>query len=493
MEFSHEAAFPVKKAGDCHCVPATVALVVSGYLAYTTLTSSTVAGCSGSLFDCQSVLKSQWSRWFGVPVSVLAALTYVGLLGSLAATQTGSRQRRNTMWLAVSALSLSAGLAAIWFISLQVFVLNHLCAYCLTAHGCGLLLAMMILFKQPLGSKASAMPGLAAFGGLAVLVVGQALGPAPVTYKIETFEPQSVSTPVDATNSDVFGAPTENDGNLDGEFAPPTDDFIFEPPTDVGVSLNSAVPKKSSEGTHPLSFFFHPMVLTSVLTYQEPGQQESASNPAAVQPTEPQSTVPKEVVRLAKIQGGNIKLNVRQWPLCGSPDAKYVFVEMFDYSCPHCRNTHQNAIKYAQAQFGNDLAVVALPLPLNTNCNTAITQTGPKFIESCELAKLAVAVWRVDPAKFTEFHNWMFAGEPKTFMVAKAQAETLVDPAKLATEIDSKIVAGYIGKHVEIYNRIGRGEVPKLMFPNTSVVGEFNSGQGLINIIEKQGPLLPLN
>ncbi len=78
---------PSRKFAVLIAIPAMIALCVSGYLAYTTLTSSTVAGCSGSLFDCHSVLKSRWARWFGIPVSMLAALTYIGLLGSLAVAE----------------------------------------------------------------------------------------------------------------------------------------------------------------------------------------------------------------------------------------------------------------------------------------------------------------------------------------------------------------------------------------------------------------------
>ena len=69
------------------------------------------------------------------------------------------------------------------------------------------------------------------------------------------------------------------------------------------------------------------------------------------------------------------------------------FVEMFDYTCPHCRATHK-AIHGAMERFGDDLAIVALPVPLNRACNSAVTSNHSKHAEACKIAKIAVALWR---------------------------------------------------------------------------------------------------
>ncbi|MDA0284050.1 MAG: thioredoxin domain-containing protein [Planctomycetota bacterium] len=101
---------------------------------------------------------------------------------------------------------------------------------------------------------------------------------------------------------------------------------------------------------------------------------------------------------------GDTKLDVRHWPLLGKPDAKYVFVEMFDYTCPHCRDMHHE-IDAAFKKFGDDLAVLALPIPLNATCNDQVGTTESQHRESCELANLAVAVWRLKPDKYHEYHD----------------------------------------------------------------------------------------
>lgn len=304
------------------------------------------------------------------------------------------------------------------------------------------------------------------------------MGPEPITYTIQEFKSQAVSTEMEAPGADVFGAPTDVP-DTDNEFSPPSDAFIFEPPAKVDVSSRHPAPQNRVNLDRMLVSTLFTASMSSIVL--DNGDQE-AGQAAQQEKQQPQR-------RLASIHGGSIKLDVKQWPLCGNPDAKYVFVEMFDYSCPHCRRTHQQAIKPAQQRFGDQLAVLALPLPLNTNCNNQITQTGPKFLESCEIAKLAVAVWRIDPEKFTEFHNWMFEGEAKTYAEAKAKAESLVDTEKLNREFNSNVVSGYVAKHVEIYGRVGKGDVPKLMFSTTSIVGEYTSADGLVDMVQRQGPL----
>ncbi len=543
--------------------PAVVALLVSSYLAYTTLMDTSLAGCgAGSVFDCGSVLKSKWSRWFTIPVSLLAAVTYVGMLGSLAFAQSGSTRRRTFLWKIVMVLGLSAGAAAVWFIFLQVFVLKHLCIYCLAAHTCGLLISLMIIAKRPFGMFAVSKTAVLALTGIAALTIGQYLGPEPATFKEVTFpiaensptedlsddldESSSAELSVDEGEStfsgdmetdDLFGAPDDDDELIfDAPSEDDMEDDLFEAPVDddqsdietshAGISLSSQ-----------FALAFHSTMLSSMIVApQQPAFQQNqlptnstsqSSTPANViqQNGLPQNSVSKNSVsknpvsqsatpkkmESSKTQSdetksdekqsikkkqskpkkprrvvlaGGIKLDAYSWPIIGNPQAKFVFVEMFDYACPHCRRTHQKSIQGAKQILGDDLAVIVLPLPLNQNCNNAVTQTPPMFVESCELAKLSVAVWKTDPVKFNEFHNWMLATDTTpTYFQARAYADSIVDPVRLNKAFNSKVVSDYISKHVKIYTLFGKGIVPKLMFPGTGLVGEYTSVDGLIQMI----------
>ncbi len=166
----------------------------------------------------------------------------------------------------------------------------------------------------------------------------------------------------------------------------------------------------------------------------------------------------------------------------GDPEARYVFVEMFDYTCPHCRNTH-HAVKGALDQYGKDLAIVALPVPLESACNRAASGGGHPG--ACELAKIAVSVWRVDPAKFREFHDWVFESHA-TPATARKRAEELVGAPEFRKEFSSTIPGDYIKRHVDLYVKVGSGSVPKLMFPKSTINGEVNSKATLVSTIERE-------
>ena len=447
-----------------------IAIGVSGYLAYVGLTSSKIAGCGGGqIFDCGHVTSSQWSLWMGLPVSLLAVGLYVGLLGSLfvGASQRFSSSLRNMGWSLTTVFAIAAGLAAIWFISLQVFVLKHLCTYCLAAHACGLVAAAVVIWLRPVGSANISLGSLASVAGVTALIGGQLMTEAPKTYEIETFE-----TPV-TSDVEVF--------EFDAPFAAPV---VPSDAPNVSIHLPSAHQLKQAIATvlSPTASLTSHVAgpIRQSQTKQQSDQSSTATPAKQDEPAKPSER------RLVAINGGTVNLDVAQWPVAGSKTAKYVFVEMFDYSCPHCRQTHA-AIKSAKEKLGGDLAVVVLPVPLNAACNSTIKVANPSFNESCEISKLAVSVWRVDPVKFTEFHNWMFASEKApTYEMAKAHAEKLVDPKKLSKEIASGVSDQYIAKTVELYKRAGSGNVPKLMFPTTSVVGEFTSADSLVDIIKQQ-------
>ena len=190
--------------------------------------------------------------------------------------------------------------------------------------------------------------------------------------------------------------------------------------------------------------------------------------------------VPKQ--RTVTVAGNTVTLNVKQWPLLGKPNAQYIFVEMFDYTCPHCRNTH-HAIKGAFEQYGENLAIVALAVPLDPSCNNAATGSG--HAGACELAKISVTVWRVSPENFREFHDWMFEST-RTVSSARAQAEKLVGAERFQKEYASKVPADYVKRHVDLYKKVGQGSVPKLLFPKSTINGEINSKSTLCSTIERE-------
>ena len=223
---------------------------------------------------------------------------------------------------------------------------------------------------------------------------------------------------------------------------------------------------------------------------RQPAAKKSNSDKAGSKTQEQgkqQKPAPKPVPkRIVSISGGRTRLNSRHWPLLGKPDAKYIFVEMFDYTCPHCRNTHR-AVSGAFKTLRDDMAILALPVPLSSACNSSVRVTNAKHYEACELAKIAVAVWRCNPSKFHKFHDWMFESPvARTAFEARRHGEKLVGKAKLDKELSMPYASQYIAKHVEFYQRAGSGSVPKLLFPRSTLNGEITSPTTLVSLIRQR-------
>jgi uncharacterized membrane protein len=165
------------------------ALGITGYLAVTALSAGDVAGCSGgAVWDCGLALHSRWAKVLGVPVSVPAFALYGVILASLAFCRpTAPRSRLRVAWSIATIGAFAAGLAAVWFIGLQVFAVGHLCVYCIAAHLCGLALCAAILWKRPAGSQSTAvLAGVSALG-VGLLIAAQALSAPPPTFKVEQY------------------------------------------------------------------------------------------------------------------------------------------------------------------------------------------------------------------------------------------------------------------------------------------------------------------
>lgn len=160
-----------------------IASVLSGYLAWGALSGETLAGC-GPSSGCDKVLSSRWAYWLGIPVSVPALATYLGLLTGSFAIYGGRASMRRTAWLSIIMLSVMVTGVVFWFSGLQVFVLNSFCKFCFATHGAAFVAAALLLKNAPAVRVPSKDPSgipfrtvlnasLAGVVGLTVLAAGQ--------------------------------------------------------------------------------------------------------------------------------------------------------------------------------------------------------------------------------------------------------------------------------------------------------------------------------
>lgn len=415
-----------------------IGLLASGYLAYVGLTASKVVGCDGGLFNCDHVLTSRWSTVMGIPVSLPAVALYAVVLSAIANLRSSVARRRQIAASVLWFSAVAAAGAAAWFVSLQVFSIGRFCPYCLVVHACGVLLVGLLLWQRPaawFALKRVVPLGLLASG---CLVAVQVLSPAPETFRIETYDPAVMPTELDPLSDGLLNAQP-------GE--------LFDAPT---------------------AFLANPLwsLIGVVAAPQASTQSRSASDKPAV------------ASRLVPVPGGRQQLDAHKWPVWGKVDAKYMVVEMFDYTCSHCRNTHV-ALCEAKATLGNDLSVLTLPVPLHRDCNDAATSSAPERADAYEIARLAISVWLADPTEFTAYHDWLFA-QTRTAAEARVQAESLVGRERLAAQLNRETASKYIAKNVLLYKEAGSGTVPKIIMPSTTVVGEVTSGNTIANMVRQQ-------
>ena len=107
---------------------------------------------------------------------------------------------------------------------------------------------------------------------------------------------------------------------------------------------------------------------------------------------------------------GKIKLNVYDEAVLGSPEAKYVVVELMDYTCPHCRKMHA-LVQQALERYGDQLAVVIMPIPLELECNPMVTSTDPMHRGACKISRLALGGGQSGPKQVRRFSRFP-AGRP---------------------------------------------------------------------------------
>ena len=417
------------------------ALCTSCYLAWASITSSPVAGCSsGSVFDCSHVLHSRWSTIFSIPVSVPAIATHLLLLSMLLGKSIPEKWQQ-LRWGLVGFACLSAAAAALWFIGLQVFWIEHLCPYCMIAHTGALILGGLFLWSRPVNTKNLRWVAFSAVGGISGLILLQSLSAAPQTHEIIEF----------STSSESESTPDEP--------------MLFEAPAPQPQA--SLEPKRFDSqlafATSCVALVTNPSMLLNLELVADADADE---------------TKPRAAVIL-----NSIKLETNGWPLLGKADAELVFVELFDYTCEHCQRTHK-AIEGARQKFGDRLAIIALPVPMDGKCNPNVKTSDPKHAEACDLAKLAVALWYVEREKFAEFHHYLFEKKPN-YAAALIKAKEMVDNEKLATTLSGTIPSEYIAKHIALYAKAGAGNIPKLMFPKTSAVGAIESTEVVVSLIDK--------
>ena len=165
------------------CILSVAAFALSFWLTVQKWTGNidSLTGC-GAGSDCANVLGSKWSMVMGlIPVSVFSCLLYLVMMVSL--WMRGDLMvwlRSLFAWILLS--------AALWFIALQLFVMQIICPYCMAVHGLGVSIGLVVLLTKPrekkegFGLLVTLVPAVLL---VAALALTQHYGPAPETHRLD--------------------------------------------------------------------------------------------------------------------------------------------------------------------------------------------------------------------------------------------------------------------------------------------------------------------
>ena len=183
-------------------------------------------------------------------------------------------------------------------------------------------------------------------------------------------------------------------------------------------------------------------------------------------------------------------LDPRAVPLVGSPDASHVVTLLFDYQCPHCQQLHF-MLEAAIQHFDGQLAFALCPTPLSTHCNPYIPGDVEAYRDSCDLAKVGLAVWVAKREAFREFNRWMFSFEsgdrwhPRSLGAARAKAAELAGQAEFDLALSDPWVGRHLQMSVQVFGSAGGGAVPKLVYGSRWVLPQPNDADDLVSILQE--------
>jgi uncharacterized membrane protein len=230
----------------------------------------------------------------------------------------------------------------------------------------------------------------------------------------------------------------------------------------------------------------------------------SSTGSSSVSATAPETVATQIVAAIPEppptftILDGQFTLNLKEVPVTGRLDAPKKIVKLFDYTCHHCRDTHR-ALEPVRKSYSHELAVISLPVPLESDCNPLMKRTSSAHLGACELTKIALAVFLADPTKFEEFSNWLFEPEtPPGISPSRDFAGKLVGVDRLNAALADSRITNQIRLDIDIYTansrRARQGTLPQLIFPRNAIFGAVTDRAEMEKIVAdgfKEPALVP--
>lgn len=145
-------------------------------------------------------------------------------------------------------------------------------------------------------------------------------------------------------------------------------------------------------------------------------------------------------------------------PVIGNPDGDVTVVEFFDYRCGFCKRAHPTMTELLKSD--SKIRVVLKEFPI----------LGP---ESILASRAALAVHRMDPAKYRPFHDALMTdraavSRERVLQIAKSVG---IDIGKLEKGLADPAIDAIIGETVELAQALGINGTPAFVIGDQIVPG----------------------
>ena len=199
--------------------------------------------------------------------------------------------------------------------------------------------------------------------------------------------------------------------------------------------------------------------------------------------------MPLAVNQEGKLQESYAIIDYHDAPMVGSPDAPYIVTLLFDYQCSHCQKIHfmlEDAVRLYEGK----LAFLLCSAPLSRSCNPYVFRDS----DSCDLAKIGLAIWFTNRNAFAEFENWMFSFEtggrwlPRGLESARAKAVELIGKDEFDKALTDPRIEQHLQKSVRIYGQTiqgGMSGIPKMIYGSQWIIPEPYNAEELVSILQK--------
>jgi len=145
----------------------------------------------------------------------------------------------------------------------------------------------------------------------------------------------------------------------------------------------------------------------------------------------------------------------------------------------------------AWRSLSNQLAIVSLLVPLDTNCNRLLKRPIAEHTNACAYALAGLAVWRADPGQMQAFDDWIFASNrPPTPAAVRTEAMRLVGSNSFMKALGDPWIKQHLDLNIRIYEtnyvRYRKSVLPELMIGTNIISGVVRGPADLYRVLTNQ-------